>query len=293
MSTATQSPGPSAGDTQGREKATAAARVSPPNEGMRLSDKGLALIKEFEGYHRALDDGRAQAYLCPAGVPTIGWGCTKGVKLGMIVSRAEAEAMLRRELGYFEVRVGALVTVPLAQYEFDALVSFAYNVGDGALAKSTLLKLLNKGDKRAVPNQLLRWTRGGGRELKGLVRRRKAEAALFIANGAPLRGEAADYGAMPQQVEAVKGSRIEALKGSRTIWSALVSLSAWIGAKAIAALGFVADAGSEAQTSVDGLSALWRLLGANGEAMATIVGVVALIAVVAVRLDAAGEEKIG
>ena len=102
----------------------------------RTSEKGLALIKHFESF-------KANAYICPAGVWTIGYGTTQGVRPGQRVTEAQALAMLARDLIRFEVAVKNLVKVPLTQYQFDALVCFAYNCGAGNLAASTLLKLLN------------------------------------------------------------------------------------------------------------------------------------------------------
>jgi hypothetical protein len=96
-----------------------------PNAGMRISATGIALIKEFEGCLEKRDDGRIHAYRCTAGIPTIGWGCTKGVKIGDSITVEEAEDRLRHELSYFEIRVAQLVMVKLTQYQFDALVSFA------------------------------------------------------------------------------------------------------------------------------------------------------------------------
>lgn len=138
----------------------------------RISDDGVRLIKEFEGLY-------LKAYRCPAGVLTIGWGSTEGVREGMEITREEAERMLLGELSRFEDAVNRLVTVPLTQHQFDALVSFSYNVGARALEHSTLLRKLNDGDYNAVPAELGRWVRGGGRVLPGLVRRRKAEALLW------------------------------------------------------------------------------------------------------------------
>jgi lysozyme len=172
----------------------------------KLSDAGLDLIKEFEGYHRSLPDGRCIAYKCPAGVWTLGWGATLGIKPGMIWTRDEAEAALHRELATFEAGVLRLVTVQLNQNEYDALVSFSYNCGLGALGKSTILRKLNANDRIGAADAFGMWTRGGGRVLPGLVRRRKAEAALFL-QPVPAEPTVDDEPAqpdMPQSVEAVR-----------------------------------------------------------------------------------------
>ena len=146
---------------------------------MQISKKGLDLIKSFEGYLRKLPDGSCIAYRCPANVWTIGWGCTEGVKEGMRWTRAEAEAALRREIAKHEAAVTRLVAVDLNQNQFDALVSFSYNVGSGALSKSTLLKRLNKGDYPGAQAQFMAWNKAGGKQLRGLSIRRAKEAALF------------------------------------------------------------------------------------------------------------------
>jgi lysozyme len=144
---------------------------------MITSLAGLNLIKEFEGR-------RLQAYLCPAGVWTIGYGHTTAagapaVSKGMSITPEEANDILKRDLKKYETAVSQAVKVPLSQNEFDALVSFCFNVGPGAFAKSSLVKKLNRRERDAVPAELMKWTKGGGRELPGLVRRRRAEAKLW------------------------------------------------------------------------------------------------------------------
>jgi lysozyme len=147
---------------------------------MKISQGGIDFIVRFEGLLKKLPDGRYTAYKCPAGVWTIYAGCTEGVHRGMIVTDAEGRAMFARELAKFEAVVNRLVKVPLNQNEFDALVSFAYNCGEGALARSSILKRLNTGDRKGAAAAFGAWNKGGGRVLPGLVRRRKEEAALFL-----------------------------------------------------------------------------------------------------------------
>lgn len=147
---------------------------------LKLSAEGLRLIKSFEGYHTKLPDGRCTAYRCPAGVWTIGYGCTEGIKPGMVWTEQEALAALDRELDKFEAAVNHLVTVSINQNEFDALVSFAYNCGEGALARSQILKRLNREDRVGAASAFASWNKGGGRVLKGLVSRRAREASLFL-----------------------------------------------------------------------------------------------------------------
>jgi GH24 family phage-related lysozyme (muramidase) len=138
-----------------------------------INSKGLRLLKSFEGL-------RLDAYIDPVGVWTIGYGTTTGVRPGMRITEAQAEAFLKRDLARFEKAVADLVKVRLNSDQFSALVSFTYNVGEGALASSTLLRLLNQGDVLGAADQLLRWNRGDQGELPGLTRRRKAERALFL-----------------------------------------------------------------------------------------------------------------
>src|SRR5690606_6021729 len=139
---------------------------------MTTSQRGVDLIKPFEGL-------KLPAYLCPANVWTIGYGTTRGVQKGQTITAAEAERLLRADLAVFEAGVSKAVKVPLEQHEFDALVSFAYNVGLGAFQKSTLLRLLNAGDKAGAAKQFDRWNKAGGKVLAGLTRRREAERKLF------------------------------------------------------------------------------------------------------------------
>jgi len=147
---------------------------------MHISKRGLDLIYSFEGRLKKLADGRYKAYRCPAGVWTIYAGCTDGVHEGMIVTEDEGERMFRTEIAKFEKAVERLVTCEMNQCQFDALVSFAYNVGAGGLAKSSVLRHFNKGKIEAAAKAFHLWNKGGGRVLKGLVRRRAAEAALFL-----------------------------------------------------------------------------------------------------------------
>jgi len=143
-----------------------------------IGEKGLELIKQFEGL-------KLETYICPAGVPTIGYGTTKidGKKLtiGMQITKEQAEGYLRNDVKVFENHVQRLVKVPLTQNMFDALVSFTYNLGAGNLGRSTLLKKLNDRDYGGAAEELLRWNKAGGKVLNGLVRRREAEKALFLS----------------------------------------------------------------------------------------------------------------
>jgi lysozyme len=139
---------------------------------MTLSDAGLALIKQFEGLS-------LKAYLCPARVWTIGYGTTRGVKPGQVISEEEAEAMLRADVARFAQGVAERLQVPVTQGQFDALVSLAYNIGLAAFGKSTLLRLLNDSKYALAAAQFPRWNKAKGRVLPGLTKRRAAERAMF------------------------------------------------------------------------------------------------------------------
>lgn len=149
------------------------APTPSPSRGRQINADGLRLLKSFEGL-------RLEAYQDSVGVWTIGYGTTSGVRPGQVITEAQAEAFLKRDLDRFESAVEDLVTVPLNDDQFSALVSFTYNVGEGALSSSTLLRLLNGRDYRGAAEQFLRWNRAGGVELAGLTRRRRAERALFL-----------------------------------------------------------------------------------------------------------------
>ena len=140
---------------------------------MRTSQRGLSLIKSFEGL-------RLQAYQDAVGVWTIGYGTTRGVNSGMKISKEQAERMLLNDVQRFEPEIERLVTVPLSQNQWDALVSFTYNLGSANLGSSTLRRLLNSGDYAAAADQFPRWNKAGGKVLPGLVRRRAAERDLFL-----------------------------------------------------------------------------------------------------------------
>jgi lysozyme len=140
---------------------------------MRISQEGIDLIKSFEGC-------KLKAYRCSAGILTIGYGSTNGVYDGQVINQLEAEKLLRTDLLIAEGTVSQLVAVDLSQQQFDALVSFTFNVGGGAFKKSTLLKLINQGETLVAAEQFLRWTKVNGKVIKGLVSRREAERGLYL-----------------------------------------------------------------------------------------------------------------
>lgn len=142
---------------------------------MNTSEAGIALIRRFEGL-------RLQPYDDGAGYMSIGYGhrIRPGERFDSITVW-QAEEILRADLVPAEQAVNRLVTVPINQSQFDALVSFVFNVGPGAFAESTMLRLLNGGDEVGACAEFARWHHAGGRRMKGLLRRRLAEAALFLS----------------------------------------------------------------------------------------------------------------
>ena len=138
-----------------------------------VSAVAVAAICGFEGY-------REYAYKDVAGVPTIGYGTTKGVKMGDKTTRQEAKAFLVRDASGMAKQMQSLIKVPLFQHEWDAYLSFTYNVGIGNFRSSTLLKKLNQGDYAGACLQLKRWVYAGGKKVKGLVNRRDAEYRMCM-----------------------------------------------------------------------------------------------------------------
>lgn len=140
---------------------------------MRTSENGRKLIQRFEGC-------REKAYQDCVGVWTIGYGHTGNVRAGQVITKQEAERLLSEDLKRFEAGVEKNVKVSLTQNQFDALVSFCYNLGVGNLQKSTLLKKLNAGDYKGAGDEFLKWNKAGGSVVKGLTNRRKDERELFL-----------------------------------------------------------------------------------------------------------------
>lgn len=143
-----------------------------PGIPQRISDAGLEFIMQAEGC-------RLEAYRDSVGVLTIGYGHTRLVADGDRITQDEATALLREDLGKVYTCIGACVTLPLTQGQFDALCSFAFNLGCGALKGSTLLKMLNSGDYSGAEQQFQRWNKAGGSVLAGLTKRRAGEAQMF------------------------------------------------------------------------------------------------------------------
>jgi lysozyme len=139
---------------------------------MNISQVGMNLIKSFEGC-------QLHSYQDVGGVWTIGFGHTAGVRANDTINQQQADSLLLSDVESFGHAVSDLVKVPINQYQFDSLVSFCYNVGIHALATSTLLQKLNRGDYSGAANEFSQWVHAGGKVVQGLVTRRKAEQALF------------------------------------------------------------------------------------------------------------------
>lgn len=140
---------------------------------MKVSNNGINLVKRFEGLER-------KAYRDSVGILTIGYGHTHAVKAGDAITAEKADAFLREDLQVAELTVNTNVKVKLTQGQFDALVSFVFNLGSGNFVKSTLIKKLNAGDYAGAADEFGKWVNAGGKRLPGLVKRRAAEREVFL-----------------------------------------------------------------------------------------------------------------
>ena len=146
---------------------------------MKINQAGIDLMHQFEGL-------KLEAYLCPAKITTIGWGSTfyedgRKVKLGDKITKERADALFLAVAENFAIRVRTLLKKELTENQFSALVSFTYNVGVGALQKSTLLKKVNVNPADpTIHNEFMKWNKTGGKVLAGLTRRREAESKLYF-----------------------------------------------------------------------------------------------------------------
>ena len=139
---------------------------------MKVSGKGLALIKEFEGC-------KLTAYKDSVGVWTIGYGHTRSARQGMVITQAQADELLALDVAAHAAGVYKALQVKLEQHQFDAVVSLAFNVGVSAVRNSTLMKMTNRGDVKPAAAQFDRWNKAGGKVLAGLTRRRAAERKMY------------------------------------------------------------------------------------------------------------------
>lgn len=233
---------------------------------MKISQRGLDLIKELEGFSSV-------PYLCPAGKWTIGYGHVlvdgDGIKKEDKITKQQANLLLLKDLKGFENLINNNVTVPLQQGQFDALVSLTYNIGPQAFRKSTLLKLLNKSDYQAAAAQFARWNKVNKKPVAGLTRRRAAEAALFLEN---------EVYEMPQAVDQPSKS----LAVSRTMIGSTVSAGA--GGLSIANGMLLNDAATIAtetattiSTTVDTSKEAFTFLGMDVQTLVIIAGIIGII----------------
>ena len=141
---------------------------------MNVSQNAIDLIKHYEGFS-------SKPYYCPAGISTIGYGhVLRKDENFQFITEEDAEAILKQDCSWAEQAVIALTSIPLNQNQFDALVSFVFNLGSGSYQASTLRRKLNRGDAKGAADEFKRWVYAGGIKLKGLVVRRKAEQELFL-----------------------------------------------------------------------------------------------------------------
>jgi lysozyme len=165
---------------------------------MLVTPQLIDLITRFEGF-------RPEIYKDDAGVDTIGWGHTRSAVMPIRITEEEGRELLRQDLEYFVDAVLDLVEVPVNQNQFAALVSFAYNLGEGNLRGSTLLKKLNAGDFAGASEEFMKWDSAGGRKLRGLTRRRGAEEQLFRTPPADTV-ELAVFQNVPELMTALQGA---------------------------------------------------------------------------------------
>lgn len=250
---------------------------------MKLSKACINLVKSYEGYHKKLPNGDCTTYYCPANVLTIGYGCTEGITKGEVWTHAQAIEALRREMEKHEAAVNRLVKAEISQNAFDALVSFSYNCGYGALGKSTLLKKVNKSDFAGAAAEFHKWNKGGGKVLPGLVRRRAQEAEMFLtadASTEPVMAQAVDT---PAPVKA-------AVASSWTVFGGLMAFIAWLMQQFDTAIQVAMEAVAEL-TKFDAIKTLTS--GTSIKIAAATLSLVAIGIVVGRRLHAAHTGKVG
>lgn len=185
-----------------------------------MNEAGLQLLKEFEGF-------RSNAYLCPAGVPTIGFGFTLGVKLGDKITKAQAEKRLKQELRAYEDAVLKACSIEPNENELAAMTCLAWNIGISGFQKSSVINAHNRGDHQAAARAFGLWVKAGGKVWPGLTRRRAAEAALYLTPmpddvSDPIEGPALD---MPQSVDDEKPMTRSTIATAGTATAAVSTVS--------------------------------------------------------------------
>lgn len=207
---------------------------------MQMTEDGLALVRRFEGF-------RANAYRCPAGVWTIGYGHTSqagppAVRPGMVMGEDEAARLLAADVQRVADEVGAVLAREVTAAQFSALVSFAYNVGIPAFRTSSVLKMVNAGRFREVPGRLRLWVKAGGKVLPGLERRRAAEAELFMSETPPQAGRGVT--GRPRSLETERQLRHAGavLGGTAAAVTAAHALPLWVSVAALVVILLAAGA---------------------------------------------------
>jgi lysozyme len=263
---------------------------------VEISQRGIDRIVAFEGKNVSrLPDGRYQAYLDMIAKPpvwTIYCGLTKSVYSGMTITEAEGERLYAKELAVYEDDVRKAVSVDLNQNEFDACVSFTYNCGGGAFARS-IAPVINAGRKLQVPAAMAQWCHCGGKVVQGLVNRRKAEGSWF------LEPDSNQHEPMPQRPEQAVVPTTTAIataaKESPSFWAALVGMGATVAKGAGDVWSWFAaaatDAGDVAGKAKDALSTLDPVLSLAGANMGLIAAATVTAAFGVVIVRKVGQKK--
>lgn len=176
---------------------------------MKLSQKGLDLIKKSEGFRaKAYDDLNPNKNITSIsqveGTLTIGYGHTSSVKVGQTITKERAEQLLNQDTGWAQTAINQMVKVKLTQNMFDALVSFVYNVGSTNFRKSDLLQFLNAGDYKKAANEFTKWNKSKGQVLQGLVNRRKEEKTLFESGMSNVKAKETKKTDLPNKIKGIK-----------------------------------------------------------------------------------------
>ncbi len=213
----------------------------------KINKAGIELVKEYEGF-------RGEAYQDIVGVWTIGYGETNGVKAGDTITMSNAHANLVKRLNWFGEKVQEACTIAPNENELAAMTSLAYNIGVGGFRKSTVLKAHNRGDQEAAARAFSLWNKAGGNVVKGLVRRRAAEAALYLR---PVGDEQCE---MPQKIDAEKPLTQSTIASAGTI-TAVTS-----------ALGAIAQMSQHVETIKNSLGELLPYFAMGAAAIAAVAG---------------------
>jgi len=231
---------------------------------MKTSPRGRTVIKSFEGF---VD----HAYIpVPGDVPTLGYGFTKGVTLGMTMTRAQADARLITELREYELAVESCCTLAPNQNQFDALVCLCFNIGKAGFAKSTVLKAHNRGDFQSAARAFGLWNKSSGVVYAGLTRRRAAESALYLEPVPVDASEPAAVEPMPQTIDSETSMSASPINRAGVIAGTTTAVAT--GAQIV---NTFADVGDSAQRAAGSVAKLWTW----HDALLPVLGIIALVAV--------------